>query len=635
MTGAHYLLQANIYLVVFYGFYRLLLDRETYFTLNRIYLISAALFSLMIPFIHVDWFDAQPISQNVSVGVSQLYMIAGIGDQEASGFSWGNAIALLYVSGVFIFLMRFLLQLFSLRKTMQRIPEGSAFSFFNRMFVHPQLPGQNVIQQHEQTHMRQMHSLDVVFFELVGIMSWFNPVIYFYKQSIKDVHEYLADEEAARFQGDKAQYSMLLLSKAFGVDPNMLTNSFFNKSMVKKRIAMLHKEKSTRTKILKYGLFLPLFALTLILSSATIRKNETIRVAAESIPLEEPLKIVEDAWPNLREKEASTSSKVSMSKDTVNGRWLGFYAFLASKLRYPEEAQEAKLQGNAQVSFSILNGGIRNVESQTHLGMGCDEQVMKTLLAFPNYKNIPDGKYMLQVAFKYQGSTTALKNENLATVAGYTTLNPLVVTGYPEEAQTASANQAKVFDFVSVDKAPGFPGGIEKFYAFIGKNIKYPQEAVKNNVQGKVFLQFVVEADGSLSNIKVDKGLGSGTDEEAIRVLKASPRWTPGMKNNEAVRVLYHIPLSFTLHKTEKTATPESTITKLSISTKGEANNKPTYFINGEEASVEAFEKLNLKNITSVNVIKASDKQKIDGTKIANDVIIIKLKQGKTTEKPL
>jgi len=241
----------------------------------------------------VDWFNGQPLSQNVSVGVSQLYIIAGIDDQQASSFSWGNAIALLYVSGVLVFLLRFLVQLFSLRKTMQHIPEGSAFSFFNRMFVHPQLPGRDVIQQHEQTHMQQMHSLDVLFFELLGIMAWFNPIIYFYKQSIKNIHEYLADEEAARFQGDKSQYSMLLLSKAFDVELNMLTNNFSGKSMLKKRIAMLHKEKSKKRGILKYGLFLPLFALTLLISSATIRTNETIRVAAESIPLDESLTVPE------------------------------------------------------------------------------------------------------------------------------------------------------------------------------------------------------------------------------------------------------------------------------------------------------------------------------------------------------
>ncbi|MDB5020149.1 MAG: hypothetical protein JWQ28_1276, partial [Pedobacter sp.] len=103
--------------------------------------------------------------------------------------------------------------------------------------------------------MRQMHSLDVIFFELLGVFTWFNPVIYLYKQSIKNIHEYLADEEAAQYQGDKQQYSLLLLSSAFGVDPNTLTNSFFNTSMIKKRITMLNKEKSRRTAILKYGLF--------------------------------------------------------------------------------------------------------------------------------------------------------------------------------------------------------------------------------------------------------------------------------------------------------------------------------------------------------------------------------------------
>jgi TonB family protein len=503
MNGAHYLLQVNIYLVVFYGFYRILLDKETYFTLNRIYLIAAGLFSLLIPFIHVDWFSAQPLSQNVSVRVSQLYTIAGIGDQQTTGLNWGNAIALLYVSGVLIFLLQFLVQLFSLRKAMQRLPEGSAFSFFNRMFVHPQLPGQDVIQQHEHTHMRQMHSLDILFFELLGIVTWFNPVIYFYKHSIRNIHEYLADEEAVRFQGDKTQYSMLLLSKAFDVDMNMLTNNFSGKPMLKKRIAMLHKEKSARRGILKYGLFLPLFALTLLISSATIRKNETIRLAAEGIPLDRPLNVVEE--------------------------------------------------------------------------------------------------------------------------------------------ETFPAAQAKALDFVSVDTPPSFPGGIEKFYAFIGKNIKYPPQAVKKNVQGKVFLQFIVEEDGRLSNIKVDRSLSPEIDQEAKRVLELSPAWIPGTKDNQPVRVLYHIPVSFTLSggsaapsskrkkvvilRKETTLTPEAK-SGVTVRITETTAKKPAYIVDGRQADAQMIQKLDPNNIERIDVIKSTAGQRYEGLSNKDGLVIIKTKSA-------
>jgi protein TonB len=113
--------------------------------------------------------------------------------------------------------------------------------------------------------------------------------------------------------------------------------------------------------------------------------------------------------------------------------------------------------------------------------------------------------------------------------------------------QAAVVEDTKVYDFVSIETPPGFPGGIEKFYSYVQKTVKYPPMAAENNIQGKVFLSFVVEKNGELTDIHVDRKLGGGTDEEAVRVLKASPRWTPGIQNGKPVRVKYNIPISFTL----------------------------------------------------------------------------------------
>lgn len=101
--------------------------------------------------------------------------------------------------------------------------------------------------------------------------------------------------------------------------------------------------------------------------------------------------------------------------------------------------------------------------------------------------------------------------------------------------------------FTAVEKEPGFQGGIEKFYKYLQNNIHYPAVAKENNVQGKVFVTFVVERDGSLTDIKVVRGIGSGCDEEAQRVLRNSPKWTPGIQNGRPVRVQYTMPISFTL----------------------------------------------------------------------------------------
>ncbi|RYY34329.1 MAG: energy transducer TonB [Sphingobacteriaceae bacterium] len=101
--------------------------------------------------------------------------------------------------------------------------------------------------------------------------------------------------------------------------------------------------------------------------------------------------------------------------------------------------------------------------------------------------------------------------------------------------------------FAAVENQPNFPGGMAAFYKYLGNNIRYPAVARENNVQGRVFVTFVVEKDGSLTDIKVMRGIGSGCDEEAIRVLKKSPKWTPGIQNGRPVRVQYSVPIAFNL----------------------------------------------------------------------------------------
>jgi len=95
--------------------------------------------------------------------------------------------------------------------------------------------------------------------------------------------------------------------------------------------------------------------------------------------------------------------------------------------------------------------------------------------------------------------------------------------------------------YTAVEVKPDFPGGIQKFYDFVGKNYKVPED---EDIKGKVFVQFVVEKDGSLTDIKVIRDLGFGTGKEAIRVLKKSPKWKPGIQNGRPVRVLYSLPIS-------------------------------------------------------------------------------------------
>lgn len=101
--------------------------------------------------------------------------------------------------------------------------------------------------------------------------------------------------------------------------------------------------------------------------------------------------------------------------------------------------------------------------------------------------------------------------------------------------------------FLVVEVMPEYIGGESAMYEFIGKNIKYPDEAKKEGIQGRVFLSFVVEKDGQISNVEILRGIGGGCDEEAVRVLKSMPNWTPGQQRGVPVRVQYRMPIKFTL----------------------------------------------------------------------------------------
>ena len=101
--------------------------------------------------------------------------------------------------------------------------------------------------------------------------------------------------------------------------------------------------------------------------------------------------------------------------------------------------------------------------------------------------------------------------------------------------------------FQIVEEMPSFPGGEGKLMEYVGKNVKYPQIARETGIQGRVFVNFVVEPDGSVSNVSVLRGIGGGCDEEAMRVVKNMPKWKPGKQRGKPVRVQYMLPVNFRL----------------------------------------------------------------------------------------
>ncbi|SDY77728.1 energy transducer TonB [Hymenobacter psychrophilus] len=133
------------------------------------------------------------------------------------------------------------------------------------------------------------------------------------------------------------------------------------------------------------------------------------------------------------------------------------------------------------------------------------------------------------------------------TVKGNTD-NPADLKGLePGEGTKAVETVVETKPYTYVEQMPVFPGGQEALLAYISKNIKYPAMALRNQVEGRVFIKFVVGPDGAVSNVEVQKGIGAGCDEESMRVIKNLPRFTPGKQNGRAVSVYFTVPVTFSI----------------------------------------------------------------------------------------
>ena len=674
MSWSHYLLQVNIYLVIFYLFYRLLLAKETYFVLNRIYLMCSGLLAMAIPFMQVSWFSRQEISQQIYVQVEQFnqFIVAEPMVAQQQKFSWGGIIVVVYLLGLSFFIIRFIVQLLAVKRMFKSIASGLAFSFWNKKVVAQNLPEADTINHHEDVHIKQLHTFDVIFFEILGALTWFNPIIYLYKETLKDIHEFLADEAAAKFQGDKEAYAMLLFNQTLGVNANTLTNGFFKKSMLKKRIMMLYKERSKKTAIIKYGIVLPLFAAALLLSSATIKKNPQILAVANEIPIENAkATVVEvlDLSNEPKENVTITSDKNKVSGEEINRMddITSFYKYVGDNINYPAEARFNNIQGNLMVSFKVINKKLTNINVDAKMGYGIDEDVVGTLNKYDG-EALVNGNYSIKIEFRLEGVFGDIINEYSQPRKGFKKLSTVTLTGFNRDGGKTSVTQKTehtaltvtgfnrqsntdlvatqdgdntVYSFVSMETPPTYPGGMASFYRFLGENIKYPTTAVENNIQGNVFLSFTVEKDGALSNIKIDRKLGYGTDEEAVRVLGLSKRWNPGMQNGKPVRVKYNLPIRFAMPKQISELGLRGKVTGVNIESADKSSdtrariegiqinpkNPPLYVLDGRIAEEKDYKDLSPKDIESIIVLKDAKATDAYGDKGKNGVIIIVTKK--------
>jgi TonB family protein len=465
----NFLLESGISLALLSLIYLLFLRKETFFKINRLFLLGSVLFSVVLPVLKLRIFSPKPMMLNEITVTPYGNLLEAI-TVYSQGFSGAVEQAVLsttvliyiYLAGVFLFFARFMFRILQLTLIIRKgkiqtengfklviiEKETSPFSFLNYVFVSEllmQTKGYDKMVKHELEHVKQGHSLDVIILELLTVFQWFNPFMWMLNRAIRENHEFLADQAVLSDGVSRGEYKSLLLNQFIGGQLVIANN--FNYSIIKNRIKMMSKIKSSKIAITKIA-FGILVAAALIVAFACEQKES---VVSEKNQTERVVKV------------------------TLSGELLKFDG---------DSADVEKL--------------ITIISKSGHSGVWTDSAGNKVLAK----KIIP------QPSSKFD-------------------------------------NDEEIF-FV-VEEMPEFPGGEAALRQFIAGSVKYPDDAVKEGIHGKVYVTFVVSKDGSVANAKIARGVNPSLDAEAIRVVNSLPNWKPGKQRGQFVNVSYTVPINFVL----------------------------------------------------------------------------------------
>lgn len=271
-----YLLKASGIVVILFLFYDIFLKNETFFKSIRGYFIIGLLIVLIIPLIEIPIYAKAIVSQINFTDYSEIATSKDV----AYSIDWQQVIFIIYATGVVFFSLKFLVQLISLGFLISKHPivkhenyyfietlkNVSPFSFFNIIVYNKNQFSINELQHiinHEKAHVKQWHSIDVILSHLLVITLWFNPFIWLYKKAVQQNLEFLADSYALKLTNNQKLYQLTLLKTSGANYCTEITNSFYN-SLLKKRIIMLHKNRSTTKSQWKYALLLPILVVFIV-----------------------------------------------------------------------------------------------------------------------------------------------------------------------------------------------------------------------------------------------------------------------------------------------------------------------------------------------------------------------------------
>ncbi|MEQ9262655.1 MAG: M56 family metallopeptidase [Owenweeksia sp.] len=355
---------------IYYGLYVLLFRKQSFLQLNRLVLLMIPLLSIGIPLVAPFYND--PVLESTGFSTT-LLPVTLVSDAQASdydhGFSGYWSWQSIYYAGILFSIIPFalgLLRVYSIVRQSEPARWGnlnfllsskadSPFAFFQSIVIPTSLkdhPDLKTVLNHEEVHRHQLHSADNIYYNVLGIIFWFNPFIHLLARELRQTHECLADQKALK-ETSREVYARMLLSSTFGKEWSLpmtigTVNPFFNSSLLKTRITMLYKKESPKWLRTAYWAMLPLaLAMTLHACNKSSEKGEEAATVSKTVSFEE----VEQ--PPLF-KDCDTEASIDEQKVCFHQ---GIIRHLQENLKYPEEAEKAGLEGKVFVEFVTSKSG--------------------------------------------------------------------------------------------------------------------------------------------------------------------------------------------------------------------------------------------------------------------------------------
>lgn len=626
-----YILKSSLCLALFYLFYRLLLSKETFHRFNRIALLGVMLISCLLPLVRVTVDRATVVNTSVMLVEEDMLMYPWEMQtvvQEEAAFPWREWLVAVYFLGILFFLLRNFLSLgyvfYLIRHSRcQRMENGiclvvhqegfAPFSWMKYIVISQTDLDENGtdILTHEEAHIRNRHSLDLLLVELCVWLQWFNPAAWLLKQELQNVHEYEADEAVLRQGIDAKRYQMLLIKKAVGARLYSIANSF-NHSSLKKRITMMIRKKSNPWARAKYLYVLPLAAVT---------------VAAFARPeISEPLDEISSVEVNDLSAITGNNSPENLSVASNSA------ADVTLKMKVTDQTG-SPIVGASVLIVNSTSGTLTDLEGNFTLKVGDDQRISVSYIGMKSVEL--SVKECLEKQIKEVRLTSDADSGPQLTVVSQSSES---ASQKAPQHNTTSEPQNTEEVFMVVENMPEFPGGLNACLKFLADHVAYPKEAAEKKIQGRVIVQFVVMKDGSIANARVIRSVDPLLDAEALRVIGLMPKWKPGTQRGQAVNVKFTMPITFRLDKDSTDMQPALVGKVIEISGATKENNQkafhfpdgketPLVVVDGEEISVSSLEKLSSDTFESINVFKGETAINRFGEKGKNGVLLITTKK--------